>query len=135
VLNNWRSDIGKAGHRVVTDLWRSDLDSFASAEGRADYVSDLLMDLRFVYKTPDKRVGHLLRRSKSTLLLTIFQFGRGAFCSDLVSKVYAKHLRKISTEGTANLLQTGGLALATVAVCHVSLLSLTSCGCLAQNLN
>lgn len=121
MLNNWRSDIGKAGHRVVTEFLRSDPNSFASAKDCAEHVSDLLVGLRFVYKSPDKTVSHVLGQSRSTLPLTIFQSGRGAFCSDLVSKVYAKHLRKISTEGSPNFPQHGGLALATVAVCHVYL--------------
>ncbi|KAI9434692.1 hypothetical protein H4582DRAFT_2080706 [Lactarius indigo] len=98
VLNNWRSDMGKAGHRAVTDLWQGDFTEFALAEDRAEYVSDALMNLRFVYKYPDETNG------------------QGAFCSDLISKVYAKHLRKISPEGGRYGPQIGGLALATVAV-------------------
>ncbi|KAI9429509.1 hypothetical protein H4582DRAFT_2089056 [Lactarius indigo] len=97
VLNNWRSDIRKAGYHAINELWDGDTESFASAEDRAEYVSDALMGLRFVYKNLDEMSG------------------RGPFCSDLISKVYTKHLWKISQEGK-DCHQIGGLALATVAV-------------------
>ena len=57
MLNNWRSDIGKAGHHGVTDFWLGDTQSFVLAEDRAEYVSDALTGLRFVYKYPDETVS------------------------------------------------------------------------------
>ncbi|KAI9430410.1 hypothetical protein H4582DRAFT_2086922 [Lactarius indigo] len=96
-LNNWRSDIGKAGYHAVSDLWEGD-SQFSSEEDIVAYVSDNLTDLRFVYRFPDRLSG------------------RGPFCSVLISKVYARHLRKISPDGGKYGPQTGGLALATVAV-------------------
>ncbi|KAH8979761.1 hypothetical protein EDB92DRAFT_2118630 [Lactarius akahatsu] len=96
-LNNWRSDIGKAGHRAVVDMWDTD-PSFSSPEGRANHVADNLKNLQFLYKNP-----------KATS-------GRGAFCSHLVSKVFSFHLRKISTGPDVHIPQVGGLALAAAAV-------------------
>lgn len=58
MLNNWRSDMGKAGHRVVSSVWLGDPKLLTSAEGRANYVSNMLKDLRYVYKTPDGTVSH-----------------------------------------------------------------------------
>ncbi|KAI0253124.1 hypothetical protein BJV78DRAFT_1351967 [Lactifluus subvellereus] len=97
-LNNWRSDLGKAGYRVLVNFWETDPTMSNSAEARAEYVADSLSDLRFVYKEPDAC------------------FTRGAFCSPLISKVFARHLRKVSTEDEDYSPQIGALALATAAV-------------------
>ncbi|KAH9016817.1 hypothetical protein EDB85DRAFT_2155619 [Lactarius pseudohatsudake] len=81
VLNNWRSDIGKAGISAITELWsQKAMDkevSFSSPEHRAEYVTNSLTKMNFVYKDPD------------------VPGSRGAFCSEIISKVYAKHLRRI----------------------------------------
>jgi hypothetical protein len=52
---------------------------------------------------------------------------RGAFCSDIVSKVYAKHLRKVSGESGKYGAQIGGLALATIAVCFITEILYLTC--------
>lgn len=112
--------MGKAGHRAVTDFWLGDPSSFGSEEDRAEYVSDILKRSRFVYKYPDESVSHshFLEQLGFTLTL-VFQLGqRAAFCSALISKVYAKHLRRILPDDRI-IPQVGGLALATVAVCPV----------------
>ena len=52
--------------------------------------------------------------------MAVYQKGeRFVFCSELISKVYAKHLRKILPDGDQYGAQIGGLALVTVAVCRV----------------
>lgn len=56
-LNNWRSDIGKAGHIAVVEFWRENPGLFSSPEDRADYVADSLVDMRFVYRFPDISVS------------------------------------------------------------------------------
>ncbi|KAH9957044.1 hypothetical protein BGW80DRAFT_1384682, partial [Lactifluus volemus] len=94
-LNNWRSEIGKAGHRAVVDMWLEDPASFNNTEARAQYIKAELEGLRFIYKYPDAKGA------------------RAAFCSDLISKVFSLHLRKILP--LANM-QFGALALATAAV-------------------
>ncbi|KAI9432524.1 hypothetical protein H4582DRAFT_2061728 [Lactarius indigo] len=98
VLNNWRSDIGKAGYHAVSVLWKQESTWFSSAKDIREYVSDAFVGLSFVYKFPERTNG------------------RGPFCSDLISKVYASHLRKTSPDGGEYGPQIGGLALATVAV-------------------
>ncbi|KAI9434180.1 hypothetical protein H4582DRAFT_809927 [Lactarius indigo] len=99
-LNNWRSDIGKAGHRAVVEMWDTDPSKFNSPEGRAKHVAANLKNFRFLYKNLD------------------LTSGRGAFCSHLrvVSKVFAFHLCKISTVPDVHIPQVGGLALAAAAV-------------------
>ncbi|KAH9022142.1 hypothetical protein EDB84DRAFT_1441288 [Lactarius hengduanensis] len=97
-LNNWRSDIGKAGHRAVVDMWDTDPSKFSSPKGQANHVADNLKNLQFLYENP-----------KATS-------GRGAFCSHLVSKVFSLHIRKISTGPDVHIPQVGGLALAAAAV-------------------
>jgi hypothetical protein len=52
--------MGKAGHRAVTSFWLGDPESFALAEDRAEYVSDMLTGLRFVYRAPDEPVSRIL---------------------------------------------------------------------------
>ncbi|KAH9024687.1 hypothetical protein EDB85DRAFT_2292499 [Lactarius pseudohatsudake] len=97
-LNNWRSDIGKAGYRAVLDLWDTKPSDFSS-EDRAQCVAENLNNFQFLYKSPDAT------------------HGRGGFCSLLISKVFALHLRKISTgRPVAYIPQVGGLALAAAAV-------------------
>jgi len=97
ILSSWRSEIGKAGRRAVLELWASNPGRFQTAESRRDYVSNAIKNARFIYKYPDASTN------------------REPFCSDLVSKVYATHLRKIIVlDDYEN--QTGALALATVAV-------------------
>ncbi|KAN0107510.1 hypothetical protein V8E52_010028, partial [Russula decolorans] len=97
-LNNWRSDIGKAGHHAVVELWYLDFLRFDTAEARADYVAEQLDGLRFVYRYPDAAIG------------------REAFCSPLISVVYSTHLRKISSAAQRYGPQIGAIALATIAV-------------------
>jgi len=97
-LNNWRSDIGKAGHRAVVELWYLDFLRFDTAEARADYVAEQLDGLRFVYRYLDAAIG------------------RKAFCSPLISVVYSTHLRKISSAAQRYGPQIGAIALATIAV-------------------
>ncbi|KAN0112043.1 hypothetical protein V8E52_007960 [Russula decolorans] len=97
-LNNWRSDIGKAGHRAVVELWYLDFLRFDTAEARADYVAEQLDGLCFVYRYPDAAIG------------------REAFCSPLISVVYSTHLRKISSATQRYGPQIGAIALATIAV-------------------
>ncbi|KAH9979278.1 hypothetical protein BGW80DRAFT_1276341 [Lactifluus volemus] len=86
-LNNWRSEIGKAGHRAIVDMWLEDPASFNDAEARAQYIKMELEGLRFIYKYPDA------------------EGARAAFCSNLISKILP----------LANM-QFGALALATAAV-------------------
>ena len=57
MLNNWRSDIGKAGHRVVLELWCTRDPRYDSVQGRVEYVVEQLDGLRFVYKHPDATVS------------------------------------------------------------------------------
>ncbi|KAH9017259.1 hypothetical protein EDB84DRAFT_1629141 [Lactarius hengduanensis] len=81
VLNNWRSDIRKAGISAITELWsQKAMDkevSFSSPEHHAVYVTNSLTKMNFMYKDPD------------------VPGSGGAFCSEIISKVYAKHLRRI----------------------------------------
>ncbi|KAI0282251.1 hypothetical protein BC826DRAFT_1110850 [Russula brevipes] len=98
-LNSWRSDVGKAGHIAVFDFWQANPATFGSAEARKTYVTQALTGLRFLFKDPDAPKGH-----------------RGPFCSPLISKVYASHLRRILTAPVKYGSQIGGLALATAAV-------------------
>ncbi|KAN0129859.1 hypothetical protein V8E53_012331 [Lactarius tabidus] len=60
ILNNWCSDMGKAGHCVVTNFWLGDPKSFALAGGCAEYVSNMLTGLHYVYRAPDEPVGHII---------------------------------------------------------------------------
>jgi hypothetical protein len=55
-MSNWRSDIGKAGHQVVIDLFDSNQEIYPSKEDRAAYVAHALKGLRFVYGSPDSEV-------------------------------------------------------------------------------
>ncbi|KAI0302879.1 hypothetical protein B0F90DRAFT_179304 [Multifurca ochricompacta] len=100
MLNNWRSDIGKAGCKAVTDLWDDDPSSelSSSLEGRAKFVESALKGFRFIYKHPD------------------VMGSRAAFCSDLITKVYSTHLRRIATSSMNYGPQIGALALVTAAV-------------------
>ncbi|KAH9982993.1 hypothetical protein BGW80DRAFT_1266271, partial [Lactifluus volemus] len=84
-----------AGHRAIVDMWLEDPASFNDAEARAQYIKMELEGLRFIYKYPDA------------------EGARAAFCSNLISKVFSVHLRKILP--LANM-QFGALALATAAV-------------------
>lgn len=52
------------------------------------------------------------------------QFDHRAFCSDLISKVYAIYVQKTSLEYHRYEAQVGGLALATVVVCSIQLIFL-----------
>ncbi|KAI9455129.1 hypothetical protein F5148DRAFT_1377533 [Russula earlei] len=95
-LNNWRSEMGKAGYRVVSQTF-SNSNLFPHAVDREEYVADALRDLTFVYKHPDDKAS------------------RGAFCSRLVAEVYSQHLKKISGVSHDYGKQVGALALATAA--------------------
>ena len=115
-MNNWRSDIGKAGYRAVVDLWNSNPSSFSSSEDRAKYVAENLKNFRFLYKFPEATVstGPSVRDDPSN---QSWQHRQGAFCSHLVSKVFALHIRKISTgRPEMHVPQVGRLALAAAAV-------------------
>ncbi|KAI9442593.1 hypothetical protein H4582DRAFT_2073157 [Lactarius indigo] len=87
-LNNWRSDIGKAGYHAVSDLWEGD-SQFSSEEDIVAYVSDNLMDLRFVYRFPDRLSG------------------RGPFCSVLILKTGGLALATVAVECALTLFKTG----------------------------
>jgi len=56
-LNNWRSDIGKAGHRAITNMWDADPSTFSSADDRAEHIAANLKDFRYLYKYPDATVS------------------------------------------------------------------------------
>ena len=56
-MSNWHSDIGKAGHQVVIDLFDSNQEIYPSKEDRAAYVAHALKGLRFVYRSPDSEVS------------------------------------------------------------------------------
>ncbi len=58
--------------------------------------------------------------------MILFESGRGAFCSELIAKVFAVHLKKIESAPSgysSHGLQIGGLTLAAAAVCASNLLS------------
>lgn len=95
-LNNWRSDIGKAGHQAALSMLHASREYPHDKTRCKKIVSDALYDFRFIYEKPDNEVN------------------RGPFCSAFVSKVFAVHLQKIihSKHG----LQIGGLALVAAAV-------------------
>jgi len=115
-LNNWRSDIGKAGYQAVVDLWNSNPSSFSSSEDQAKYIAENLKNFCFLYKFPKAMVstGPSVWDDPSN---QSWQHGQGAFCSHLVSKVFALHIHKISTGWPEmHVPQVGGLALAAVAV-------------------
>ncbi|KAH9954723.1 hypothetical protein BGW80DRAFT_1467625 [Lactifluus volemus] len=100
-LNNWHSDMGKSGYRAVMDMWLEDPVTFGDAEACAEYVEIALDKLRFVYRDPDAKSA------------------RGAFCSDLIVKVYATHIHKLQLklqELEDPPMHFGALALATAAV-------------------
>ncbi|KAI9429346.1 hypothetical protein H4582DRAFT_2089464 [Lactarius indigo] len=110
MLNNWRSNIGKAGNSTIAELWsqkaKEEDISFSSLEHHAIYVTNSLQEMRFMYKNPD------------------VPGSRGASHLESVSKVYAKHLQRILAVGGKYGLQIGGLALVMVAVeCGLTLLS------------
>ncbi|KAI0290098.1 hypothetical protein B0F90DRAFT_1825526 [Multifurca ochricompacta] len=99
ILNNWRSDIGKAGYKAIMDIWDNDPSfELASLEECAIYAESALKGFRFVYQYPD------------------VMGSRAAFCSDLITKVYAKHLQRIEKSPVNYGPQIGALALVTVAV-------------------
>ncbi|KAI0291178.1 hypothetical protein B0F90DRAFT_1671639 [Multifurca ochricompacta] len=99
VLNNWRSDIGKAGYKVILDLWDNDACyDFASSEEFAKFAGSALEGFHFIYQYPD------------------FKGSRAAFCSELITKVYAKHLQRIEKSPINYGPQIGALALVTAAV-------------------
>jgi hypothetical protein len=56
-MSTWRSDIGKAGHQAVFDLFSSDPATFSSKEDHAAYVADALKGLRYIYGNPDSMVS------------------------------------------------------------------------------
>ncbi|KAN0125644.1 hypothetical protein V8E52_000851 [Russula decolorans] len=96
-LNNWRSDIGKAGHQAVLSMLYASRKYPHDKAGCKKLISDALYNLHFVYEKPDD------------------ESDRGPFCSAFVSKVYAVHLQKVPIHSNHGL-QIGGLALATAAV-------------------
>jgi hypothetical protein len=57
MLNNWRSDIRKAGHRAILKLWYLEFLRFNTAEARIKYVAEQLDGLRFIYKYSDAAVS------------------------------------------------------------------------------
>ena len=52
-MNTWHSNIGKAGHQVVIDLFKADLDTFTSKEDHVAYITDALKGLWYIYGNPD----------------------------------------------------------------------------------
>ncbi|KAF8490335.1 hypothetical protein F5888DRAFT_1638128 [Russula emetica] len=42
-LNNWRSDIGKAGHRAILELWLTRDPRFDTTQGRAEYIGAIAL--------------------------------------------------------------------------------------------
>ncbi|KAN0113799.1 hypothetical protein V8E52_007271 [Russula decolorans] len=68
-LNNWRSDIGKAGHQAVLSMLYASRKYPHNKAGCKKLISDALYNLRFVYEKPDD------------------ESDRGPFCSAFVSKV------------------------------------------------
>jgi len=57
MLNNWCSDIGKAGHCAILDLWYMYDPRFNSTQEHAEYVTKQLDGLCFIYKYPDSAVS------------------------------------------------------------------------------
>ncbi|KAI9438850.1 hypothetical protein BJY52DRAFT_1195866 [Lactarius psammicola] len=104
-LSNWCSDIGKAGHHTVINMWDPNPSGFSPPEDRAEYIAENLKNFQFLYKFPEMTRG------------------RGAFCSYLIARVFALHLHKISTGRlVAHVPQIGRLALAAAAVeCGLSI--------------
>ncbi|KAI0294721.1 hypothetical protein B0F90DRAFT_1821009 [Multifurca ochricompacta] len=99
VLNNWCSDIGKVGYKVILDLWDNDTCyDFASSEEFAKFAGSALEGFHFIYQYPDFKGSH------------------AAFCSELITKVYAKHLQRIEKSPIDYGPQIGALALVTAAV-------------------
>ena len=60
MLNNWRSDIGKAGHSVVVNFWNEHADLYSTPEERVVYVKSSLHEMRFVYRYPNMPVSIIL---------------------------------------------------------------------------
>ncbi|KAI0303557.1 hypothetical protein B0F90DRAFT_1667002 [Multifurca ochricompacta] len=99
VLNNWCSNIGKAGYKVILDLWDNNACyDFASSEEFAKFAGSALEGFHFIYQYPD------------------FKGSCAAFCSELIMKVYAKHLQRIEKSPINYGPQIGALALVTAAV-------------------
>jgi hypothetical protein len=58
VLNNWCSDLGKAGyHTVEEQLLSGQSQVFRTTANRAKYVSSVLLNMSFVYKDPEATGG------------------------------------------------------------------------------
>jgi hypothetical protein len=56
-LNNWRSDIGKAGHQAALSMLHASGKYPHDKEGCMKVISDALYDLRFIYEKPDDKVS------------------------------------------------------------------------------
>ncbi|SRR6266851_1383257 len=56
-ISNWCSDIGKAGHQVVINLFDSNQEIYPLKEDCVAYVAHALKGLRFVYGSPDSEVS------------------------------------------------------------------------------
>lgn len=57
MLNNWRSDMGKAGHGAIVDIWNDNGSMFLTPKDRADFVETSLKGMYFVYEHPDAKVN------------------------------------------------------------------------------
>ncbi|KAI0287587.1 hypothetical protein B0F90DRAFT_1673041 [Multifurca ochricompacta] len=93
-VRHWKGGLqgylGSMGQRACYD--------FASSEEFAKFAGSALEGFRFIYQYPD------------------FKGSRAAFCSELITKVYAKHLQRIEKSPIDYGPQIGALALVTAAV-------------------
>ena len=53
--------MGKAGYRVVGDIFGANTSRFGSAEDRAEYVTENLKNFNFLYKYPEETVSTAIR--------------------------------------------------------------------------
>ncbi|KAN0134280.1 hypothetical protein V8E53_007778 [Lactarius tabidus] len=56
-LNNWHSNIGKAGHGAIVDIWNDNTNLFSTLEDCVDFVADSLDNMSFVYEHPNMLVN------------------------------------------------------------------------------
>lgn len=56
-MNTWCSNVGKASHQVVIDLFDMNPDTFVSNNNYVAYVADALKGLRYIYEHPDSVVS------------------------------------------------------------------------------
>ena len=56
-LNNWHSEMGKAGHHALIEFWEADTVIGYLAKACTAYVAEALSGLHFIYKYPDACVS------------------------------------------------------------------------------